>query len=56
MLRFTSWRGVFIVLGVIGIILLLAAIGLSETLTIENRQQGGLNTVVLQEIAKKKLG
>lgn len=42
-LRFTSWRSVFVVLGILGILLLLAtAIGLNETLTIENRQQGGL--------------
>jgi DHA1 family bicyclomycin/chloramphenicol resistance-like MFS transporter len=46
-LRFTSWRGVFIILGVIGTILLLAAAtGLSESLTIEHRQQGGLNATL----------
>jgi DHA1 family bicyclomycin/chloramphenicol resistance-like MFS transporter len=45
-LHFTSWRGVFIVLGIIGVILLLAAIGLRETLAIEDRQKGGLSTTL----------
>src|SRR6266567_2850538 len=43
LLRFTSWRGVFIVLAIIGTLLLLAAAtGLSETLPTERRQSGGV--------------
>ncbi|MDQ2716866.1 MAG: Bcr/CflA family multidrug efflux MFS transporter [Chloroflexota bacterium] len=42
-LRFTSWRGVFLILTVIGVLLLLAAAtGLSETLPPERRQSGGI--------------
>ncbi len=42
-LRFTSWRGVFIVLAVIGALLLAAsAVGLDETLPPEDRRGGGL--------------
>jgi DHA1 family bicyclomycin/chloramphenicol resistance-like MFS transporter len=41
--RFMSWRGVFVVLAVIGAALLLAALlGLSETLPVESRHSGGL--------------
>jgi DHA1 family bicyclomycin/chloramphenicol resistance-like MFS transporter len=41
--RFTSWRGVFAVLAVIGVVLLLAAVfGLEETLPGEARHNGGL--------------
>src|SRR6266702_68425 len=43
LLRFTSWRGVFIVLAVIGTLLLLsAATSLGETLPPERRQSGGI--------------
>src|SRR5947199_110224 len=43
LLRFTSWRGVFIVLAVIGALLLLAAAtGLGETLPPDRRQSGGV--------------
>src|SRR5437763_10722880 len=43
LLRFTSWRGVFIVLAIIGTLLLLAAAtGLGETLPPERRQSGGV--------------
>jgi DHA1 family bicyclomycin/chloramphenicol resistance-like MFS transporter len=47
LLRFTSWRGVFIVLAVIGMLLLLAAAtGLGETLPAERRQQGGVRVTI----------
>jgi len=47
LLRFTSWRGVFIVLAVIGTLLLLAAAtGLSETLPAERRQHGGVRVTI----------
>src|SRR6266700_2972115 len=43
LLRFTYWRGVFIVLAVIGTLLLLsAATSLGETLPPERRQSGGI--------------
>ena len=43
LLRFTSWRGVFIVLAIIGMLLLLAAAtGLGETLPPERRRSGGV--------------
>src|SRR3989440_11090448 len=43
LLRFTSWRGVFIVLAIIGALLLLAAAtGLAETLPPDRRQSGGV--------------
>ncbi len=42
-LRFTSWRGVFLILTIIGALLLLAAAtGLSETLPPDRRQSGGI--------------
>ncbi len=42
-LRFSSWRGTFVLLGVVGLlILLMAALGLKETLPAEKRHQGGL--------------
>ena len=47
LLRFTSWRGVFIVLAVIGALLLLAAAtGLRETLPPDHRQSGGVRTTI----------
>ncbi len=47
LLRFTSWRGVFIVLTIIGTLLLLSALfGLSETLAPDNRQQGGISATL----------
>jgi DHA1 family bicyclomycin/chloramphenicol resistance-like MFS transporter len=47
LLRFTSWRGVFIVLAVTGTLLLLAAAtGLSETLPAEQRQRGGVRVTI----------
>ncbi|HEV7213558.1 MAG TPA: Bcr/CflA family multidrug efflux MFS transporter [Chloroflexota bacterium] len=47
LLRFTSWRGVFVTLTVVGLLLLLAtATGLGETLPAERRQSGGLATTL----------
>jgi DHA1 family bicyclomycin/chloramphenicol resistance-like MFS transporter len=46
-LRVTTWRGVFVVLTVMGIILLLAALfGLHETLPRRRRQTGGVSTTL----------
>jgi MFS transporter, DHA1 family, multidrug resistance protein len=43
LLAFTSWRGIFVLLAVIGVLLLLAvAFGLDETLPPARRQRGGL--------------
>src|SRR5919199_4936346 len=43
LLHFTSWRGAFVVLAVIGVILLAAsALGLPETLRPERRRAGGV--------------
>jgi MFS transporter, DHA1 family, multidrug resistance protein len=43
LLRVSSWRGVFVILGLIGAVLLaVAAIGLPETLPPERRTRGGL--------------
>jgi MFS transporter, DHA1 family, multidrug resistance protein len=47
-LLFTSWRGVFLVLGAIGVPLLaVTAIGLPETLPPEQRHGGGLRAVLV---------
>ena len=47
LLRFTSWRGVFIVLTIVGILLLLAVtIGLHETLPPDRRQSGGIRSTL----------
>jgi DHA1 family bicyclomycin/chloramphenicol resistance-like MFS transporter len=46
-LAFTSWRGIFVILAVIGVPLLLATvIGLPETLPVERRHGGGLRTTL----------
>ncbi len=47
LLQLTSWKGVFIALGMIGIIMLLVVLfGLPETLTAANRAKGGvMNTL-----------
>lgn len=47
LLQFTSWRGVFIVLTFIGVLMLLAVLfWLPETLTVEKRSKGGvMNTI-----------
>jgi DHA1 family bicyclomycin/chloramphenicol resistance-like MFS transporter len=48
LLRYTSWRGVFVVLTIIGALLLLAAAtGLSETLPVERRQTGGVRATLI---------
>lgn len=47
LLRFTTWRGVFVVLALIGLILFIAAaIGLPETSPPSERQTGALRTTV----------
>ncbi|OIV35267.1 Bcr/CflA family drug resistance efflux transporter [Mangrovactinospora gilvigrisea] len=47
LLRITSWRGIFVLLVVLGsLILLLAAIKLPETLPPERRHRGGLRTAL----------
>src|SRR5205085_407407 len=47
LLRFTSWRGVFFVLTVVGTLLLLAAAtGLRETLPPDRRQSGGIRATI----------
>jgi DHA1 family bicyclomycin/chloramphenicol resistance-like MFS transporter len=47
LLRYTSWRGIFIVLAIIGTLLLLAtATGLSETLPPDRRQSGGVRATI----------
>ena len=47
LLRFTSWRGVFVVLAIVGTLLLLAVIfGLSETLPPNRRQSGGIRATL----------
>lgn len=44
LLRFTSWRGVFVALALAGVVLLAtSAFGLSETLEASNRQRGGIS-------------
>ncbi|WP_126631773.1 multidrug effflux MFS transporter [Dictyobacter alpinus] len=48
LLNFTSWRGVFIVLTLIGLSFFLATtFGLGETLPVEHRQKGGI-AIILQ--------
>lgn len=47
-LQFTSWRGVFIVLGVLGFLMVTAAFfAVQETLSEENRIQGGIKNTLL---------
>ncbi|MCY9562789.1 multidrug effflux MFS transporter [Paenibacillus larvae] len=47
LLQFTSWHGVFAVLGILGLVMVLAAfIGLQETLPREGRSKGGIKTTV----------
>lgn len=46
-LQWTSWRGVFLVLGAIGVVMLLASwLGLRETLQEQNRLKGGLQSTL----------
>ncbi|WP_207652411.1 multidrug effflux MFS transporter [Desulfosporosinus sp. FKB] len=48
LLQFTSWRGVFIVLCVIGLLMIFAVyFGLKESLPIESRTSGGLSNTFL---------
>lgn len=47
LLQFVSWRGVFVVLSVIGVLLLLSVLfWLPETLPAERRQSGGLKATI----------
>ncbi|MBV9279334.1 MAG: Bcr/CflA family multidrug efflux MFS transporter [Chloroflexi bacterium] len=47
-LRFTSWRGAFVFLAAMGVILLVAsALGLSETLRPERRRSGGVRDTLI---------
>ena len=58
LLAYTSWRGVFILLSIIGILTLVAVVfGLGETLPIERRSSGGLKQtlVTFRKIAGDRL-
>ena len=44
LLQFTSWRGLFAALAVLGIVLLVGAATLGETLPADRRRAGGLRT------------
>lgn len=45
LLKFISWHGVFIVLGVLGVLMVVAAVlGLPETLPVNRRSKGGIKT------------
>lgn len=47
LLKFTSWRGVFLVLALVGVVMLLAVFfALPETLPSERRSQGGLRNTL----------
>ncbi|KAA9028446.1 multidrug effflux MFS transporter [Niallia endozanthoxylica] len=47
LLQFTSWRGVFIVLGILSIIMIaMAFFGVKETLAVENRSKGGVKATL----------
>lgn len=47
LLTFTSWRGVFVAIALIGVLLLLAAVlGLRETLPVGQRQRGGIAATI----------
>ncbi len=51
-LQYTSWRGVFVVLGVLGVLMVAAAFfAVGETLTAENRIKGGVKNT-LQALRK----
>ena len=48
LLQFTSWRGIFVVLGILGILMILGAVfSIQETLSPENRIAGGLKNTLL---------
>ncbi|MBL0385227.1 multidrug effflux MFS transporter [Tumebacillus sp. ITR2] len=47
LLKFTSWQGVFIVLGLLGVIMFLATFfGLKESLPVENRSEAGIRNTL----------
>jgi MFS family permease len=46
LLRFTSWRGVFLVLAVLGLLMALSLLGLRETLPPSARHSGGLRSTL----------
>src|SRR4051812_11994281 len=47
LLRVTSWRGAFVVLAVIGVLLLVAAaVGLPDTLSVDRRRTGGVRNTL----------
>ena len=48
LLQFTSWRGIFIVLGILGMLMIVGAVfSIRETLSPENRIAGGLKNTLL---------
>ena len=48
LLQFTSWRGIFVVLGILGMLMIVGAIfSIRETLSPENRIAGGLKNTLL---------
>ena len=55
-LRFTDWRGVFVALALVGLVLLGAASTQAETLPVERRRAGGLRVVgsVLREVVRDR--
>lgn len=58
LLEYTSWRGVFILLSLIGVLTLLAVIfGLGETLPADRRSSGGLKQTLItfRQIASNRL-
>lgn len=47
LLEVTSWRGIFIVLGVLSVVMLLSSIfGVPETLSAQNRSNGGIKATI----------
>ena len=46
LLRFTTWRGVFVVLAILGLLMTLSLLGLRETLPPEARHAGGLRATL----------
>ncbi|ARU63696.1 Bcr/CflA family drug resistance efflux transporter [Tumebacillus avium] len=58
MMRFTSWEGVFIVLGLIGVVMLaLVMFGMPETLSPDRRVTGGFQSTMktFRELAKNRV-
>jgi MFS transporter, DHA1 family, multidrug resistance protein len=56
LLRVTDWRGVFLALAAIGLVLLVAAMTQGETLPVERRRAGGLRVVagVLHDVVRDR--